>query len=101
MGYVMLQYHEAVGYEVDYEDYIETKSSKKTPKSASPIVNEIDIHLKEGNYDRALDVIHAEINLNHSTNPEIWDRNYQLLKIKQMNKELIVFGKKETRYFPL
>ncbi len=95
MGYVLLQYHEEIGFQVDYEDFIKEKEGPKNiPKASSPIANEVDMHLKEANYEKALDILRTEINRNNTNDPELYDRYYQLLKIKKMTAEMVTFGKK-------
>lgn len=95
MGYVLLQYHEEIGYDVDYEDFAKETSKKKTPASpASPLLNEIEIHVKDGNYDQALKIIQTEININNSNDLDIFDRYYRLLKLKNMSSDMLSHGKK-------
>lgn len=92
MGYVLLQYHEEIGYEVDYEDFIQEEKEKK--KSSSPEINRIDILLKDGNYGEARYAIQTQMALNRETpDIELMDRYYQLLKLQQIKEERLNHGK--------
>ncbi len=94
MGYVLLQYHEEIGYEVDYEDFAkENKTQTNTDTPVSPLINELDIHLKDGNYDEALKIIKTQINEHNSKDINIFERYYQLLKLKKMSSEMLTHGK--------
>jgi len=61
MGYVILQYHEEIGYEVDLdeEDSI-LQENKSKQRAGNEILNKVDILIKEGKIDDAIFLIRGE-----------------------------------------
>ena len=61
MGYVILQYHEDIGYEVDLDEEDSILEEKKPEQAAgSEILNRVDILIKEGKIDDAIFLIRSE-----------------------------------------
>lgn len=104
MGYVMLQYSNAIGYDVDQDkmaEMLEAKTrkqisaskSKSGPESASGIAtstinnpnselkNRIEMNLREGKLSEALAEIRECIDIRNITDPEISGFYYDLLKM--------------------
>ncbi|MFO7784619.1 MAG: tetratricopeptide repeat protein [Desulfatiglandales bacterium] len=96
MGYVLYQYHEEIGYEVEREDEewedLED-AGKQDPQAA--LLNRVNMLIKDGRMDDAIQLIKSETRGN-ITNPELADRYYNLLKIKQDLREMVRFGKAYT-----
>ena len=61
MGYVIFQYHEEIGYEVDLDEE-EASLDKTTPERnvENELLNKIDILVKEGKLDEAISLIKDE-----------------------------------------
>ena len=65
MGYVIFQYHEALGHNVRLEvdkDYSSSKPAIKTPVSTNPVIQEAEVLIKEGQIDEAINRLKAAIN---------------------------------------
>jgi tetratricopeptide (TPR) repeat protein len=93
MGYVLLQYHEVLGYHVDYDDFVgQLPASNKT---AAPIDNnpltEVDILIKEGKFEEALTTIKNDLQQNNQ-DKELAARYYKLLKAGGKKQELLSFA---------
>ena len=89
MGYVILQYHDEIGYEVDLDEEDSILEEKKPERSAgSEILNRVDILIKEGKIDDAIVLIRGETGGNIS-NLEVAERYYNLLKVKQIIPDLL------------
>ncbi|MCG6981318.1 MAG: tetratricopeptide repeat protein [Deltaproteobacteria bacterium] len=89
MGYVILQYHDDIGYEVelDDEDSILTENKVGQP-AGSEILNRVDILIKEGKIDDAVFLIRSETG-GKIAELELAERYYNLLKIKQNIPDLL------------
>ena len=98
MGYVILQYNDDVGYEVDLdeEDSILVADRPEQP-ARSEILNRVDILIKEGKIDDAIFLIRGETGGNIS-DLELAERYYNLLKVKQIIPDLLKHG---VRYLDL
>ena len=98
MGYVILQYNDDVGYEVDLdeEDSILVADKPEQP-ARSEILNRVDILIKEGKIDDAIFLIRGETGGNIS-DLELAERYYNLLKVKQIIPDLLKHG---VRYLDL
>ena len=96
LGYVLLQYHEEVGYEVDYEVVHETSAPSKASveKGATPapqddtLSKEIEVLIKDGRIDDAI------IFIKNETQGKFKDlsfakKYYDLLKIAKRTPELL------------
>ncbi len=89
MGYVILQYHEDIGYEVDLDEEDSILEEKKAEQPAgSEILNRVDILIKEGKIDDAIFLIRSETGGNIA-DLELAERYYNLLKIKQSIPDLL------------
>jgi tetratricopeptide (TPR) repeat protein len=89
MGYVILQYHEDIGYEVDLdeEDSI-LEENRPKQHGESGILNRVDILIKEGKIDDAIFLIRSETTGN-CLDLELAERYYNLLKIKQSIPDML------------
>ncbi len=62
MGYVIFQYHEALGHNVRLEvdkDYSTSKAVAKKPVSNNPVIQEAEVLIKEGQIDEAINRLSA------------------------------------------
>jgi tetratricopeptide (TPR) repeat protein len=93
MGYVLFQYHEEIGYEVDLDDeYILTEDSVSEKSDENPLLNRIDILVKEGNIDDAIALIKDETG-GVIPDLDLAERYYNLLKVKQLTPQMLEHGK--------
>jgi tetratricopeptide (TPR) repeat protein len=93
MGYVIYQYHEEIGYQVDFAD--QEDSSKEVPSvwdETSELLNRIDRLIKEGKLDDAIDLIRSETD-GAITDLNLAERYYNLLKIKEEFPDMLEHGK--------
>lgn len=93
MGYVIFQYHEAIGYtmELDQEDeYYDDEVSEQDETNET--LNRVDILIKEGNIDEAISVLRNDTE-GIITHLNLAERYYNLLKIKQIVPEMLEHGK--------
>ena len=98
MGYVMLQYHEEVGYEVDADETDSFLSQDVVPDDAgSQFLTRVDIFIKEGKIDDAITLIKRETPGDIS-NLDLAERYFNLLKIKQLIPDML---KHARRYLEL
>jgi tetratricopeptide (TPR) repeat protein len=90
MGYTLLQYHEEIGFEVEYDEAIGGQS----PAANSPhamLLGEVDMLVKEGKLDEAIALVSED------TGGEISDlklaaKYYNLLKFRKAREELLEYG---------
>ena len=82
MGYVLLQYHEEIGYPVDYDFFMENRGGKKRkPLSAEEgLRNDLAVLIKMGKYKEALDRLEPHIR-EAEVDPELSEKFLQLLKM--------------------
>ncbi|WP_419175404.1 hypothetical protein [Desulfosediminicola sp.] len=83
MGYVLLQYHDRIGYVVDYEFFIENQGgrAKRKPKSAEEdLKTGLSILVKNGKYREALDKLLPFVK-QKDPDWELSEKFYQLLNM--------------------
>ncbi len=99
MGYVLLQFHDEIGYSVDYDFFIENRGGKKkmplTP--VEEIKNSLAVLIKTGRHQEAIERLAPHI---HEENPdtELSEKFLQLLK---MNGEQERAARYALRHFEL
>ncbi len=94
MGYVMLQYHEEIGYEVtarDFKDQAPVLLSQPAPPAdkrheTDTILNQASIMIKDGRFDDAAVLMRDRLRT-CSDDPVLCERYYTLLKISQQTEE--------------
>ncbi len=92
MGYVMFQYHEQVGYEIIYEGDAFSKTGNVVDgPEESEWLKTVDILIKEGNYDQALEVMEQE-NAYASSDLKTADRYYFLLSMQQNHEKRLRYA---------
>jgi tetratricopeptide (TPR) repeat protein len=94
MGYVILQYHEEVGYDVDYEHFKDPDQSDEAAVDDAavgqgPILNQINPLITEGKLDDAIDVIKAQTQDGGITDLKLSEIYFNLLKMKKHKADLL------------
>ncbi|MFH0730262.1 MAG: tetratricopeptide repeat protein [Pseudomonadota bacterium] len=96
MGYVVLQYHEQIGYKIDFEDFKDPSGEKKQEAPIDPedtILKEINPIIQSGNIDGAISTIRQMAGNNGIHGLALADRYFALLQMKDNTDELIAHGK--------
>lgn len=95
MGYVILQYHGDIGYEVDSEDF-EDPTAKNTAPAAedgeSRLLREIDVLVKEGDLNAALAAIQNATRTQGIQGLPLSERCFNLLKVLKRSKEMAAYA---------
>jgi tetratricopeptide (TPR) repeat protein len=95
MGYVILQYHERIGYDVDFEDFsdptIEAAETKAVDPDA-PILNAVNPLIQEGKLDEAIEQIKQMTQDQGIKGVNLSDRYYNLLKMRKRTQEMLEHG---------
>lgn len=98
MGYMLFQYHEKAGYQVDYEgDFhssVHKQNASKNAQSgnqADDLLNRINVLIRDGNYDAAVSEIQQSTH-GVITDPALADRYYNLLYLRKMKADLLAFA---------
>lgn len=95
MGYVILQYHDEIGYEIEHDAFKDQSSDKTEPvqaDSGAHILKEINPLIQDGKYDDAIEVIEEMTNAAEITSLELSNRYYSLLKMTNRTKQMIEYG---------
>lgn len=93
MGYVIFQYHEEIGYDVDFEE--EELPQEKIPsgeEESGQLLNRVDMLIKEGKLDDAISLIKSET-IGAITALGLAERYYNLLKLKEQTPDMLKHGK--------
>lgn len=82
MGYVLLQFHEEIGYPVDYDFFMENRGvAKKMPLSGDQeLQNGLAVLIKMGKYKEAIERLWPHIR-EENPDPELSEKFLQLLKM--------------------
>ncbi|CAB1062049.1 hypothetical protein D1BOALGB6SA_6825 [Olavius sp. associated proteobacterium Delta 1] len=95
MGYVILQYHERIGYQVDYEDFSDPTIENYEPQKSDPdavILNKVEPLIKEGKLDEAIGLIKTMTEQQPISGINLSERLYNLLKMRKRSAELLEHG---------
>jgi tetratricopeptide (TPR) repeat protein len=95
MGYVILQYSEKIGYQVDYEDFQDPSAQDYETEEADPdaiVLSEVAPLIQDGKLDEAISVIKRSIQQQSICSVELSERYYNLLKMRKRNAELLAHG---------
>lgn len=90
MGYVILQYHESVGYQVDYEDFRDPSANtgkNESEDTNAQILTRAGLLVKEGKLDEAIRFIKKETEADGITDLNLSERYLKLLKMKDGTSE--------------
>jgi tetratricopeptide (TPR) repeat protein len=86
MGYAMLQYHQEIGYQVDYEKFIKGQpAAEKNPHEA--LLNEVDVLVKDGKIDAAILIIRNSLPTG-AADLQLSERYYNLLRLQGNQSEI-------------
>lgn len=88
MGYVLLQYHEEIGYHVDYEHFMDHSVAVKGEKldEQEKLLNSLGVLVQNGRYEDALVLIRSETRGKFTT-VELSERYLQLLQMTGNQEE--------------
>ena len=92
MGYVILQYHDRIGYQVDYEDFEDPNGEDYQPQEADPdeaVLREVAPLIQEGKLDEAISMIQKMTLHQGIKGINLSERYYTLLKMKKRKKDLL------------
>jgi tetratricopeptide (TPR) repeat protein len=91
MGYVILQYHEAIGYQVDYDNFRDPANQGQpgADENNGTILNEVNVMIQEGKLDEAIVFIKNATGENGFKNLALSERYLNLLKLKKRKPEFI------------
>jgi tetratricopeptide (TPR) repeat protein len=89
MGYLILQHHDTIGYDVDFEtqDVCE-KPTGAEQGSTQDLINQINVLIKEGKLDEAITLIQSETQ-GEIKSLDLAERYYSLLKLKERTQEML------------
>ena len=113
MGYVILQYHENIGHEIDYENFQEhtngpysqkdqqTQTEQQNAGSGaafqkdeqSEITGQAELLTREGKLDEAIAYIKEATSEQGITSIVLMERYYNLLKLKKQTQDMVSLGK--------
>ncbi len=83
MGYVLLQYHEEIGYAVDYEFFLKNQGTKRKRREKTPeeeLKTAIALLVNAGKYREAIGRVRPAV-LEDSPDPEVSEKFLHLLKL--------------------
>ena len=91
MGYVILQYHEEVGYQVDYEDFKESvvKPKEIEEDESTNMLNRVNIMIKDGKLDDAISFIKETTKTHPITDITLSERYLNLLIMKKQKAAML------------
>lgn len=95
MGYVILQYHERIGYQVDYEDFSDPSNKAAETKSVdpdAPVLNAVNPLIQDGKLDEAIELIKQMTEAQGIKGMNLSERYYNLLKMRKRTAEMVEHG---------
>ena len=93
MGYVVFQYHEEIGYEVDLEEQeLPEEAANPEEEKDRELLSRANMLVKEGKLDEAIECLKEERNALRG-NPVLAERFYNLLKIRERFPEMLAHAK--------
>jgi tetratricopeptide (TPR) repeat protein len=96
MGYVLLQYRDRIGYEVDFEDFKDPTLEKTPDQPEDPetvILKQVNPIIKEGNLDEAISMVQELTNQNGIAGLALSERYFMLLQMKGQSQDMVTHGK--------
>lgn len=98
MGYVILQYHQDIGYRVDFEDFKDEDSQNDRAMAAADdpdirLQNRVDQLIKDGNHEGAIGEIEHETGGQEIADPLLSERYFMLLKLTGATDKLNKHGR--------
>jgi tetratricopeptide (TPR) repeat protein len=97
MGYVILQYHEDIGYHVDFEDFKTEETAAEAAMAAaddpqSRLLRRVHQLIKDGDHEGARAAIESEIGEQGISDLSLSERYYLLLKMTGATDRLVAHG---------
>jgi tetratricopeptide (TPR) repeat protein len=93
MGYVIFQYHEEIGYSVDFSDEESPSEEEPTEKNETDkLLSQIERLIKEGKLDDAILLIKSETH-GVITDLDLAECYYNLLKVREEFSDMLKHGK--------
>ncbi len=94
MGYVLLQYSDAIGYEVAFTDFHDPRQAGPAAavSAADQVMAQIDPMVKEGRMEEAVETVRQAIAAGHVNGDEIREHYYKLLKAAGRTKAMVHEG---------
>jgi tetratricopeptide (TPR) repeat protein len=90
---VIFQYHEEIGYSVDFSDEESLSKEEPTEKNETDkLLNQVDRLIKEGNLDDAILLIKSETH-GVISDLNLAERYYNLLKVREEFPDMLKHGK--------
>ena len=91
MGYVLLQYHDQLGYEIGIDDIKDSDVPKreKADDAEALALKRVEMLCREGKFDDAITHIKQWQSDGGAFNPELSERYFDLLKNKGLTSEMI------------
>ncbi|MBC2711930.1 MAG: tetratricopeptide repeat protein [Desulfosarcina sp.] len=98
MGYVILQYHQDIGYRVDFEDFKdqETEENSAMAEANDPetrLLKRVNQLIKDGNHEGALGVIESETKEQGISHLLLSERYFTLLKMTNATDRMLDHGR--------
>jgi tetratricopeptide (TPR) repeat protein len=88
MGYMVFQYHEEIGYEVDFEEDFPAEETTPEEEKDKELINRVNMLVKEGKLDEAIQLLKDEADAIRG-NLILAERYYNLLKIRERFAEML------------
>ena len=103
MGYVILQYHNRVGYPVELDTILASmypaglsasQNNESTPQKTrhDDLLNEIGLLVQEGDLDKAIEQIEQQVNIEEIDDLELSDRYVGLLTMRKQKQKLLDYA---------
>ena len=93
MGYVVFQYHEEIGYEVDFEEQaLPEEAANPEGEKDWDLLNRANMLVKEGKLDEAIGCLKGDPGA-LTANPVVAERFYNLLKTRERFPEMVEHAK--------
>ncbi len=91
MGYVLLQYHDRIGYEIGIDDIKDSDAPRKekADNAETLALKRVEMLCREGKFDDAIAHIKKWQSGGGAFNPELSKRYFDLLKSRQMTTEMV------------
>jgi tetratricopeptide (TPR) repeat protein len=89
LGYVIYQYHEELGFEVDVrQDQSGGEAARPAADPGQSVLGQVDVLLKEGRLDRAEALLREQIDAD-PTDLGVWQRYYRVLEARGDDQRLL------------
>jgi len=95
MGYVLLQYHQEIGYEVHFEQFHDPNEKSRSDQPTDPeaiLLREVTPLIREGKLEEAEKTIQQYAAGHGITHPELAERYFNLLKMNKKTTEMLSFA---------